>query len=216
QADKLNINDNTTPTQDTPEEPTDQTQGGGGGKKRNRQKERLARRAAEQEAAADKAQQEAANMTDHRAIESEYMKKTFETHDLVEKEIEPDGHCLFSSVADQLSQNGIRLTDGAEGGKATAYKVVRNEAASFMKAHKDDFAPFLEEDFDGYVAKMRDTAEWGGELELTALARRYGVRISVVQDGRTEKIGDGDKELWLAYYRHGYGLGEHYNSLRRK
>ena len=193
-----------------PQEPQQQAPG----KKRNRQKERLARRAAEQEAVAAKAEEEASHMTDHRKRESEYMNKIFETYGLVEKDIEPDGHCLFSAVADQLSQNGIPLTD--DGSRDAAYKVIRKKAAGFMEEHKDDFAPFLEQDFDEYVAKMRDTAEWGGELELTALARKYGVQISVVQDGRMEKIGEGEKELWLAYYRHGYGLGEHYNSLRKK
>ena len=94
-----------------------------------------------------------------------------------------------------------------------------------MLEHGDDFAPFLEEGLEGYAVKMRETAEWGGQLELMALARRYGVEIRVVQDGgRVEKIGEEEglkdkgtgKVLWLAYYRHGYGLGEHYNSLRKK
>jgi OTU domain-containing protein 6 len=189
------------------------------GKKRNRQKERLARRAAEQEAAAQRAEEEASNMTDHRAMESEYMKKTFSAHGLVEQDIAPDGHCLFSAVADQLSQSGIPTgrTDSSE----PEYKTVRRAAAAFMTENADDFAPFLEDDLGVYVARIRDTAEWGGQLELTALARRYGAEIRVVQDGRTERIGEDEggktgKVLWLAYYRHGYGLGEHYNSLRRK
>ncbi|CAI6100581.1 unnamed protein product [Clonostachys chloroleuca] len=188
-----------------------------GGKKRNRQKERLARRAAEQEAAAVRAEEEASGMTDHRARESEYMKKTFEASGLVEKEIAPDGHCLFSAVADQLRLNDVSL-GGAEG--EPEYKVVRRAASSYMVENADDFAPFLEEDLEPYAAKMRDTAEWGGQLELMALARRYGVEIRVIQDGRTEKIGEEEgkasgKTIWLAYYRHGYGLGEHYNSLRK-
>ena len=38
--------------------------------------------------------------------------------------------------------------------------------------------------------------------------------------GRVEKIEGGGEErekkvAWLAYYRHGFGLGEHYNSLRK-
>lgn len=188
----------------------------GAGKKRNRQKERLARRAAEQEAAAQRAEDEASAMTDDRARESEYMRKTFEAHGLAEKDIEPDGHCLFSAVADQLAQNGVSLDkeeDEAE------YKAVRRAAAGYMAEHGDDFAPFLEDDLAEHVAAIRDTAEWGGQPELTALARRYGVEIRVVQDGRTERIGEEEgkgsgKTLWLAYYRHGYGLGEHYNSLR--
>ncbi|KAL0942258.1 OTU domain-containing protein [Colletotrichum truncatum] len=198
------------------EQPT-QGQGQGQGKKRNRQKERMARRAAEQEAAAIKAEEEAKNMTDHRGVEKTYMLKEFKTHSLTEKEIAPDGHCLFSAVADQLQQRGIPLAPDAEP-KVLPYKIVRKRAADWMAEHPDDFAPFLEEDLEGYVGRIRDTAEWGGQLELVALASIYGVEIRVVQDGRTEKIGSAeeeDKKIWLAYYRHGYGLGEHYNSLRK-
>ncbi|KYK60432.1 hypothetical protein DCS_01569 [Drechmeria coniospora] len=189
--------------------------------KRNRQKERLARRAAEQEAAAERAEQEASSMTDHRAREGEFMKSTFAAYSLVEEEVAPDGHCLFAAVADQLGRNDIPLLDGPASLSAgePAYRLVRRAAAAYMEEHADDFAPFLDEDLAAYVAKMRDTAEWGGQLELTALARRYGAEIRVVQDGRLETIGDEGappprKTLWLAYYRHGYGLGEHYNSLR--
>ncbi|KAG5747991.1 hypothetical protein H9Q72_003300 [Fusarium xylarioides] len=188
------------------------------GKKRNRQKERLARRAAEQEAEAQRAEEEASSMTNHRAKESVYMKSTFEKHGLVEKDIAPDGHCLFSAVADQLGQNDIPLGDSDT--KDPAYKTVRRVASEYMLEHGDDFAPFLEDDLQDYARKMRDTAEWGGQLELMALARQYKAEIRVVQDGRLERIGEEEgaesgKTLWLAYYRHGYGLGEHYNSLRK-
>lgn len=209
--------------------------GGGAGKKRNRQKERLARRAAEQEAAAEAAEQEAAGMTDHRGVERERMGAEFSRHGLEEHEIRPDGHCLFSAVADQLGQAGVSVVVapsgaagevGAGGGGEPGYKTVRRAAAEYIQAHGDDFAGFLEEDLGSYVRKIRDTAEWGGQLELLALASVYGVEVCVVQDGRTEVIqpnGGGDakegeerKKIWLAYYRHGYGLGEHYNSLRKK
>ncbi|KAF5655039.1 OTU domain protein [Fusarium sp. NRRL 25303] len=198
--------------------PEQQQQQPAPGKKRNRQKERLARRAAELEAEAQRAEEEASSMTNHRAKESEYMKSTFEKHGLVEKDIAPDGHCLFSAVADQLGQNDIPLGDN--GTKDPAYKTVRRVASEYMLEHGDDFAPFLEEDLQDYARKMRDTAEWGGQLELMALARQYKAEIRVVQDGRLERIGEEEgaesgKTLWLAYYRHGYGLGEHYNSLRK-
>ncbi|KAI1799093.1 cysteine proteinase [Daldinia bambusicola] len=217
-------------------------------KKRNRQKERMARRAAEQEAAAAAAEQEAANMTDHRKLEKTYLLKAFQAHHLVEKEIQPDGHCLFSAVADQLEARGVPLslglganadadteteteTEKEKEGKIKglpAYRVVRRAATEYMAAHAEDFAPFLEEPLDAYVRRIRDTAEWGGQLELSALANAYGVEIKVLQDGRTETIepnpggstgkkeeGEERKRIWLAYYRHGYGLGEHYNSLRQ-
>ncbi|RYP87454.1 hypothetical protein DL770_004792 [Monosporascus sp. CRB-9-2] len=212
------------------------------GKKRNRQKERLARRAAEQEAAAEAAEAEAAGMTDHRSIEKTYLLREFEANGLVEKEIRPDGHCLFAAVADQLEQRRIPLLPVSEVEDSSSlpspqpsappppYRAVRRRATDYMEAHPDDFAPFLDEPLSSYVPKIRDTAEWGGQLELAALANAYGVEIKVVQDGRTETIepstsgngGNGGAEeqprerIWLAYYRHGYGLGEHYNSLRKK
>jgi OTU domain-containing protein 6 len=207
----------------------------GGKKKRNRQKERLARRAAEQEAAAEAAEQEAAGMTDHRGRERERMTAEFARHGLEEHEIRPDGHCLFSAVADQLGLAGVSLslsgdgsttaTKGKEEEEEPGYKTVRRAAAGYIGSHGDEYAGFLEEDVGSYVRKIRDTAEWGGQLELLALASVYGVEVCVVQDGRTEVIqpsggGNGDEEgrkkIWLAYYRHGYGLGEHYNSLRQK
>ncbi|KAK5658693.1 hypothetical protein OQA88_2093 [Cercophora sp. LCS_1] len=183
-------------------------------KKRNRQKERLARRAAEISAASAAAQDEASHMTDHRARESTFMKSEFEKRKLSEKDIEPDGHCLFSAVADQLEVNDIPLKPGMKPA-IKPYKVVRGVAAEWIEAHGDEFAGFLEEPLGEYVSKIRDTAEWGGQLELSALAQAYKVTIRVVKEGGIEVIGEGEKELWLAYYRHGYGLGEHYNSLRK-
>ncbi|KAK3301339.1 uncharacterized protein B0H64DRAFT_450121 [Chaetomium fimeti] len=231
--------------------------------KRNRQKERLARRAAEQEAAAAQAAAEAAAMPDRRELERRAMQRAFEAHALREHEIAPDGHCLFSAVADQLRVNGVELVKGeGKGGEVVGglglepkvvvgvvpkvggvvpvpeYRVVRGAAADWIAGHGEAYAGFLEEGVEGYVGKVRDTAEWGGELELSALANAYGVEIRVVQgEGRVEVVkpdvvgvgvGDGKgegegaakgegeaKTLWLAYYRHGYGLGEHYNSLRK-
>lgn len=198
------------------------------GKKRNRQKERLARRAAEQEAAAEAAAAEASTMVDHRSTEAAHMARELATHSLVEKEIAPDGHCLFSAVADQLSVLSIPLQHGASAAAADdanvpQYRIVRRAASSYIRDHADDFAPFLEEPLDDYVRKMRDTAEWGGHMELLALASTYNVEIRVIADGRTavvspkeQKQAESPRQIWLAYYRHGFGLGEHYNSLRKK
>lgn len=192
-------------------------------KKRNRQKERLARRAAEQEAAVEAAKIEAANQPDPKAIEHAKLQKEFKSHNLVEKLIRPDGHCLFSAVADQLHQVGIPL--GAESDtelkEGERYKVVRKAAARYIEGHPDDFVAWLDEPLAQYVEKIRDTAEWGGHLELLALAKTYNVEICVLQDGGAQTIepGEGGKggpeKIWLAYYRHGFGLGEHYNSLRK-
>src|SRR5699024_6927675 len=105
-------------------------------------------------------------------------------------EIRPDGHCLFSAVADQLLHRGVPLGSAPGAGEvegAEGYKVVRRVAAGWVGDRADDFAPLLEEDVGSYVERMRDTAEWGGQVELLALAGAYNLEINVVRDGPTEK-----------------------------
>lgn len=186
-----------------------------GPKKRNRQKERLARRAAEQDTAIAVAESEAANMPDQREIELNSMAEHRARLNLEEIAIRPDGHCLYSAVATSLPAATVKES----GPYATGYQNVRYVAAEFIVKHPDDFSPFLEEPVDVYTKKIKDTSEWGGAIELQALARAFGKRINVLQsDGRIENIGeekDGDEQIWLAYYRHSFGLGEHYNALKR-
>lgn len=203
------------------------------GKKPNRARARLARRQAEQEALFAAAEREASDIPNLKKQERERMVAEFTKRNLREKEIRADGHCLYSAVADQLTELGIPLGPQPEHktmlsfmqkkddpSDALPYRQVRRAAATYIEGHSDDFAPFLEEPLDDYVHKVRDTGEWGGQLELLALAKTYGVAISVLQgDGRVEEIfsdqPDTEKSIWLAYYRHGFGLGEHYNSLHQ-
>ncbi|KAL4896831.1 hypothetical protein BDV59DRAFT_115200 [Aspergillus ambiguus] len=213
-------------------------------KKPNRQKARLARRAAEQAAQAEIAAEEAAKQTDHRGDEKEVMDGVFKRLDLNQVEITPDGHCLYSAIAYELEELGLGLKpdasrivlspptlsriDTVASPKHDGYRAVRAVTADFITAHKEDYEPFMEEPVDQYTHKVKLTAEWGGQLELQAIARAYGVDINVIQgDGRIEKIEAGDVQnvddeerarrvIWLAYYRHTYGLGEHYNALTKR
>ncbi|KAL2840717.1 hypothetical protein BJX68DRAFT_184308 [Aspergillus pseudodeflectus] len=211
-------------------------------KKPNRQKARLARRAAEQAAQAAQAEEEASKLTNHRGNEKEAMEAVFKRLKLKEVDINPDGHCLFSAVACQLDEMGLGLkpdpgrivlqpttlsrVETVASPRHDGYRAVRAVTADFITEHKDDFEAFLEEPLEQYTRKIKLTAEWGGQLELQAIARAYGVNINVIQgDGRIEKIEPGDADeiedeeerkkrvIWLAYYRHTYGLGEHYNAL---
>ncbi|KEQ76558.1 cysteine proteinase [Aureobasidium namibiae CBS 147.97] len=196
-------------------------------KKQNRAKARLARRAAEQEALIASAHDEAQDMPNLKAAERESMLAHFSARKLAEKEIRADGHCLYSAIADQLHQLEIPLGPAPDSTPDVAatlepYRLVRHAAAEYIQAHPNDFTPFLEEPLDYYIYKIKNTGEWGGQLELMALAKKYNVAISVLQgDGRVEEINpdksqvEAGKQLWLAYYRHGFGLGEHYNSLRK-
>ena len=200
----------------------------GRAKRPNRQKARLSRRAAEQEAAANRAAEEAENVPNLREKEIEAMQQEYSKRGLKEQPIRSDGHCLYAAVADQLTDNNLGLKPKVSLGTLDldivdprmGYKATRQVAAAYIATHSDDFVPFLEESLDTYVRTIGETGEWGGHLELSALARAYGVNINVLQgDGKVEVIqcgSDDSESLWLAYYRHHFGLGEHYNSLRRE
>lgn len=188
-------------------------------KKPNRQKARLARRAAEQEAQAAKAAEEAANLPDLRKQEISAMQKHFGKLGLKEIFIQPDGHCMYSAVA-MLLQDTTSDQRNFDTGGLLPFRAVRAETAKFISQHAADFEAFLEEPIDQYTNKIKNTTEWGGQLELQAIARAYNVDINVLQaDGRIEKIESGAKSdaepIWLTYYRHSYGLGEHYNALKK-
>ncbi len=99
-------------------------------------------------------------------------------------EIQPDGHCMYSAVADQLGLLGILPPEQANNPYTT-----RRVAAKYMREHKDDFLPFLAsvdgEDMPGatddgimsdaqfgeYCHRVEGTAEWGGEPEVSGVLR---------------------------------------------
>ena len=116
------------------------------------------------------------------------------------KDVAADGHCLYRAIADQSD---------------STYTEVRKMCASFMESHADDFAPFIEdESFGDHCAKVRSSAEWGGQPELLALARALQRPIVVYsRDSEPLRMGDGNgEELVVTYHRDYYALGEHYNS----
>ncbi|KLO07975.1 cysteine proteinase [Schizopora paradoxa] len=153
-------------------------------------------------------------------------------------EINPDGHCLFSAIADQLGVLGILTPEQAN------FRTTRLAASNYIFQHPDDFVPFLPsvdgEDgvgatdaglitpaaFERYCVQVRDTAVWGGQPEILALSRAFNVPIHVIQHGKppvvviepSENGGptDDKRVVRISYHRRMYGLGEHYNSLRPK
>ncbi|KAJ7470718.1 hypothetical protein FB451DRAFT_1400284 [Mycena latifolia] len=155
-------------------------------------------------------------------------------------EINPDGHCLFSAIADQLQLLSIIPAPQA------SYINTRVAASTYIYNHPDDFLPFLpsaggedgagaldpglmsSQEFEQYCASIRDTAVWGGEPEILALSRAYNVPIHVVQGGQPPVVvhnptgSSSDDQITdkrvvrISYHRRMYGLGEHYNSLRPK
>ncbi|WVW81574.1 hypothetical protein I302_103569 [Kwoniella bestiolae CBS 10118] len=81
---------------------------------------------------------------------------------------------------------------------------------------------------------VAETGEWGGEPEIQALSRHFNTPIHVFQRGPPtvvshggsadafggamspeQSMAAGDKVVRISYHKRMYGLGEHYNSLRK-
>ncbi|OBA23992.1 cysteine proteinase [Metschnikowia bicuspidata var. bicuspidata NRRL YB-4993] len=190
------------------------------GKKRNRARERLAKRQAQIDAMTAEAQAEAADSVDYRAIEAESMGLLLRALGLQMYEIQPDGHCLFRSIQDQLHHRHEFSADAAD----LSVSAIRRRAADHIRAHPDSYIPYLfdqetmsVQDVGEYTKELEETAMWGSDLEIAALAAVYECPIKVLVAGSAPIVFNeaGPKpELIVAYYKHSYGLGEHYNSCR--
>jgi hypothetical protein len=158
-----------------------------------------------------------------------------------------DGHCMYRSVEHQLrvtkaggGVGGVGSGSGSgdeeaggegegEGEGVPNYQELREMAADYIRAHREEFAPYLvpedeasdpAEHFEAYCNTIEETATWGGHLELQALAGALARRITVYGVGMAPQVlGEGFEAegagLKLCFLRHALGLGEHYNSTKR-
>ncbi|KAF9148269.1 OTU domain-containing protein 6B [Linnemannia schmuckeri] len=204
-----------------PKQQQQQQSSSGGGKKPNRQKARKDRKAQALKELQDEAEKEATGQVNMNEVERKSIEELANVMNVTVRDVTADGHCLYNAIADQLLQR--YQTE-------TSVKSLRHETAEYMRAHSDDFLPFLTnkqgdmmspEDFSDYCKDLESTAVWGGQPELLALSKVHKVPIWVVQMGSpTVKLSEGvdstKTPLMVSYHRHMYGLGEHYNSLRPK
>jgi OTU domain-containing protein 6 len=168
------------------------------------------------EAQREEAEREALDMPDLGTIERSLIEQQLDERGLSEHAINPDGHCLYAAFADQISQ---RL------GKSVNIKDMRREAAFYIRSNPDTFAPFIladdhssATDVESYADEVEGSAIWGGELEILALSQSLHVATQVLNSSKlTIEINMEEQSkgiMVLAYYRHLYGLGSHYNSCR--
>jgi hypothetical protein len=129
--------------------------------------------------------------------------------------IKKDHNCLFRALA--------YLRDGND----LAYEDVRQLVCDELEAdvgqrYSGSFTSgegeFLNDvSYPAYVERMRQVNEWGGHLELTAFAFKFGLKIHVhhlfnktlvIQAPSEEELSD-EKHVHLAYY------GDHYDVVSR-
>jgi OTU domain-containing protein 6 len=91
---------------------------------------------------------------------------TYSTH---ETQINPDGHCLFSAVADQLALLNLLPSHAAH------YLNTRHAAAAYMLAHPEDFAPFLPR-VEGEDGAAPHSQALSARANMRATARPFAIR----------------------------------------
>ncbi|KAL4109436.1 hypothetical protein PRIC1_001136 [Phytophthora ramorum] len=163
------------------------------------------------------------NTVSERQIEADMILAQLARHGLQIKDIPSDGHCMYHAVADQMKQKNLH--DMAD------FQYLRKLTSEYMLAHSEDFLPFMaldeaaaspEDAFATYCDRVANTADWGGQLELRALACALRTPIEVfsaegdvlVMGG--EFVNEDDEsapKLQLTYHLHYYTLGEHFNSV---
>lgn len=156
-----------------------------------------------------------------RRIEQENLNELLKAKGLKIYDIEADGDCLYRAVEHQLSI-------AKDSDEHLSCQEIRNKTSQYMLDNVDNFMPFLtndhgepmsEQDFKNYCQKISRTKEWGGHVELTAIAQITTKPIHVYQADNKKPIviepqNKYDKEpILLSFHKHLFHLGEHYNSL---
>ena len=154
-----------------------------------------------------------------RDVELERLHQLIGAHYVI-ADIPADGHCLYRAVAAQLNN------------PAQDYRTVRGICADRLLQHANAYAPFAELEqgatFTNYCERVRFGTEWGGHLEIRALATAlqrsiHIYSVAAAANGYTAvepedqvQRNSGHNELdpiRLSYHVHYYALGEHYNQV---
>uniref|UniRef100_M4BDQ2 OTU domain-containing protein n=2 Tax=Hyaloperonospora arabidopsidis (strain Emoy2) TaxID=559515 RepID=M4BDQ2_HYAAE len=167
--------------------------------------------------------EEANKTVSERQVEADLILAQLARHGLKIKDIPSDGHCMYHAVADQMKQKNLASTE-----EVARFEYLRKLTSEYMLAHPDDFLPFMaleegvDDAFTTYCDRVATTADWGGQLELRALACALRTPIEIFSAESDvlvmgSEFGNEDQEstpkLQLTYHLHYYALGEHFNSV---
>ena len=152
-----------------------------------------------------------------RSTESAKMVEVINKLGLSVYEIPADGNCMFYALQHQLRSRDIEHT----------VPQLRSIAAQHMREHEGEFISFLihpetgdmltTEQFDMYCSDMMNNGVWGGLHEAHAISSALKVPVRILQaDAKPVTMGEGHggDVITLLYYKHKFGLGEHYDSVK--
>lgn len=125
------------------------------------------------------------------------------------RSIPPDGNCLFSAFADQLS------------GKRRCHPRLRQQAVEYLSKHKREIKPFLGDiSYSTMLNELAESGTYGDHLSIVALARVKHVDVIVHRIGEQPRLvarGCSDPQSCSHSPHHQVHLAldfEHYSSVR--
>jgi OTU domain-containing protein 6 len=158
-------------------------------------------------------------------IEEEAMRRALKALDLTLREVKADGHCLYRAVAEQVDEMK----------EESRYGEVRTMCKDEMLKNREEYEAFVEMEeagsYEKYCEKVGSTAEWGGHVEMLAIARALRRNVEVFEvrpGGEVEKMvvecvgssvegeegkGGSSFPLRVAFMKESYTLGEHYDAV---
>lgn len=121
-----------------------------------------------------------------------------------------DGHCLYRAVGFIMSHRGYP--------EAADFRFVRKMCADEMKANKAAYMDFTgaanDDEYMAYCARVENSAEWGDEIELSALSNAFKMSFIVHRLGQEPmKHGNFDSTSELAFLEFYSTSGGHYNAV---
>lgn len=143
-----------------------------------------------------------------------------------------------STIEDLMGSSTLTaLLSNSNSSAESIVACLRAMTAEHILKNKEEYAPFLDIDLNSsgnsssgsipdelfaYCNKVRsmESAEWGGQVELnvlSALLSRPIVIYDLTAPSFKIKMGEGvtdSSPIKVAYHRHFYALGEHYNSTQ--
>lgn len=82
--------------------------------------------------------------------------------------IQADGNCLFRAISHQLH------------GNENLHQNLREQCCDHIENDKDFYAPFMGgQDFNSYIARMRQNRVWADNLEIQALSEMLNAEIQI-------------------------------------
>ena len=109
-----------------------------------------------------------------------------ELHAMRERRVDPDGNCLFRAASVALS--GMYSMPQEE--EDASARTLRQEVVRFIRQNKKSFEHFMQEHerFDEYTERMAKDRVWGGELEVSAIARLHRRPVHVYTRTETQYV----------------------------